>query len=524
MKDESLPAAIARSVEQFGSVEAIVDPRDDVRLSYAELDAEAVGFACGLIAAGVGPGDRVAIWAPNSWRWVVTALGTWMAGGVLVPVNTRYRGEEARYLLARSGAVTLVVENGFLGTDYTGMLRAADSLELPSLRTIIDLGTAPGQPGSWSEFLGRTTVVEEAEARARTVALGAETVACVIFTSGTTGTPKGAMLAHGQLVQLYELWADGVGLAARDRNLVVLPMFHAAGLCSGIIASLMRGATVVTQPVFDAVASLRLIEAERITTLNGPPALFADLLESPANSALASLKVAITGSTMVPEALIERLREALHGGMVLTAYGLTESCGTVTMCTPTDDARTVASRCGVPVDGVEVRVVDASGSTVQTDQPGEVLVRGFNVMQGYFDDPDATLMAVEPSGWLHTGDVGILDERGYLRITDRIKDVFIVGGFNAYPAEIEQVLLRHPAVLEAAVTGTPDARLGEVGRAYVVLRPGGDTTEVELIDHCRQHLANFKVPRSVVVLENMPRGPTGKIVKSRLAAATSPRP
>ncbi len=515
----TIVAAFASTVARHGDLEAIVDGAH--RLDYSTLDAHARAFARGLVACDVQRGDRVAIWASNSWRWVAAALGVWMAGGVVVPVSTRYRGTEASHLLTRSRAAVLVVENGFLGNDYLGMLNGAHVAS-----TVIDLAfeETPDEthpvPGtiSWARLLERGQQVSEALVRERAAAVQPDDLADLIFTSGTTGRPKGAMLRHGQLVRLYETWASVVGLAAGDRNLVVLPLFHTAGHCSGMLASLLTGATAVLQPVFAAATSLRLIRDERVSVLNGPPTLFVELLDHPDRTPadLATLRVAITGSTTVPEVMVERLRTELVDGVVLTAYGLTESCGTVTMCMRDDDVRTIATRCGAAVPGVEVEIRDATGGPLTPGQEGEVTVRGYNVFAGYFDDPAATAAAVDAAGWLRTGDLGRLDERGYLTLTGRLTDVFVVGGFNAYPAEIEQTLTRHPAVLEAAVVGVPDARLGEVGRAFVILRPGAHATETDLLGWCREHLANFKVPRAVVLCEDFPRGATGKVAKHEL--------
>jgi acyl-CoA synthetase (AMP-forming)/AMP-acid ligase II len=294
----------------------------------------------------------------------------------------------------------------------------------------------------------------------------------------------------------------------------VNPFFHTFGYKAGLLACLLRGATVVPQAVFDVATTLRLVAAERITVLPGPPALYVSLLDHPDRDRydLSSLRVAVTGAAVVPVALVERMRAELAFRTVLTAYGLTECGGTATMCRPEDDAVTVATTSGRAIPGVEVRVVGRAG------EPGEVLLRGYGVMRGYFEDEAATKSTVDPDGWLHTGDVGVLDARGYLRITDRLKDMYIVGGFNVYPAEVEQVLARHPGVAEAAVVGVPDARLGEVGRAFVVARPGASPDPAELVGFCRERLANYKVPRSVVLVDSLPRNAGGKVVKSALRA------
>ena len=508
----TLPELVRAGAIAYADREAIAD--GPVRVSFAELANLADRAARGLAAHGVRPGDRVAIWAPNGWRWVVAALGIANAGAVMVPLNTRYKAEEAGYILGKTRAVAVVVEDGFLGNGYVSML---DSQDLPHLGTVVALDDpAPRGTVGWHELLSARVPFEDL--RGRPEAVGPDDTCDIFFTSGTTGKPKGAMLTHGQTTALYVAWSERADLRAGDRYLVVNPMFHTFGYKAGVIACLLRGATIVPQPVFDVDATLRLIEDERITVLPGPPTLYSSILDHPdrAGRDLSSLRVAVTGATTVPVALIERLRGELALGTVITAYGLTECCGTATMCRPGDDPVTIATTSGAAVPGVEVAVVGSDGSPLAPGEPGEVVVRGYNVMRGYFEDDEATCSTVDSEGWLHTGDIGVLDERGYLRITDRLKDMYIVGGFNAYPAEIEQVLARHDAVSEAAVVGVPDERLGEVGRAFVRLRPGATVTEAELVEWCRARLANFKVPRRILFVEVLPRNASGKVMKSAL--------
>jgi acyl-CoA synthetase (AMP-forming)/AMP-acid ligase II len=407
---------------------------------------------------------------------------------VLVPLNTRFKGDEATYILEKSGATLTFVAAPFLGTDYASMLGGRHV-------------TAALDESLWSEYDEAAPVVGSPQG-----------VSDIIFTSGTTGRPKGVMVTHEQTLRVYAVWSSVVGLQAGDRYLVVNPFFHTFGYKAGIIACLTRGATIVPEPVFDVDAVLRRIEDERITVLPGPPTLYQSILDHPAREKhdLSSLRLAVTGAAVVPVVLVERMRDELAFDTVLTAYGLTEATGTVTMCTRDDDAETIATTSGRAIPDTEVRIDAPDGD------PGEVLVRGYNVMLGYFEEPEETAKAVDAEGWLHTGDVGVMDERGNVCITDRIKDMFVVGGFNAYPAEIEQVLARHPAVSEVAVVGVPDERLGEVGRAYVVARPGESVDEAEIVAWCRERMANYKVPRSIVVVESLPRNASGKVLKFEL--------
>jgi HIP---CoA ligase len=325
------------------------------------------------------------------------------------------------------------------------------------------------------------------------------------------------MTTHGQNLRVYQAWSAGVGLRPGDRYLLVNPMFHTFGYKAGLLACLMQGATILPQPVFDARQTLRLIAEELVTVLPGPPTLYASLLDHPARAGrdLSSLRLAVTGASVVPVTLVERMRAELFPEVVI-AYGLTESCGTVTVGDPASDPETMSRTVGKAIEGVEVIIGDPDGQPLPAGETGEVLVRGFNVMRGYFNDPEATAAAIDPRGWLHTGDVGTLDAEGNLRITDRLKDMFVVGGFNAYPAEIEQTITRHERVSEAAVVGVPDERLGEVGLAYVIPRPGTTVTEDEIIAFCRERLANFKVPHAVRVVGQFPRNASGKVMKFAL--------
>ncbi|GGY69381.1 FadD3 family acyl-CoA ligase [Streptomyces omiyaensis] len=504
----TIPGLVRAAGERYGAREAVAEGRH--RISYAELAARVERSAAACLATGVRAGDRVAIWAPNSLDWIVAALGAVTAGAVLVPLNTRFKGTEAADVLARSRARLLFVTGTFLGTSYVASLRRA-GVPLPHLERVVVLGdTAPDEAEwtTWKAFLAEGDRVPAARVRARADAIDPDDPSDIVYTSGTTGRPKGAVIGHAQTLRCYEEWAALAGLAEGDRYLVVNPFFHTFGYKAGVLACLMRGAVIVPQPVFTVDTVLANIAAERISVLPGPPTLHQSLLDHPARAAhdLTSLRLVVTGAAVVPLLLVERLRSELGVGTVLTAYGLSEASGLVTMCRRDDPDETIATTSGRAVQGTEVRL---SGS-------GEVLVRGHNVMRGYFEDEAATAAAIDPDGWLRTGDVGVLDEAGNLRITDRLKDMFIVGGFNAYPAEIEQLLGLHPDIADVAVVGVPDARLGEVGKAFAVRRPGARVTADDLIAWSRREMANYKVPRQVEFVTELPRNASGKVVKGEL--------
>ncbi|NLU70099.1 FadD3 family acyl-CoA ligase [Streptomyces sp. HNM0574] len=527
--DEALtvPGIVRAAAERFAAREAVVDGR--TRVTYAELGERVERAAAACLATGLRPGDRVAVWAPNTLDWIVAALGAVTAGGVLVPVNTRFKGAEAAYVLQRTRARLLFITGTFLGTSYVASLRRATAEGdgdgplpgLPHLRDVVVLsGDAPDGFHTWSGFLAAGDGVGREEVRRRADAVRPEVPSDITFTSGTTGHPKGAVITHQQTVRVYGVWSEVTGLREGDRYLIVNPFFHTFGYKAGVIACLLRGATMIPQPVFNVDTALANIAAERVSVLPGPPTLHRSILDHPgrAQHDLSALRVVVTGAAVVPLELVERLRSELKVGTVLTAYGLTEASGTVTMCRRGDPAEVIAATSGRAIPGTQVRVVTPDGTEAPAGEPGEVLVRGYHVMSGYFEEPEETARVITPDGWLRTGDVGVMDADGNLRITDRIKDMFIVGGFNAYPAEIEQLLLRHPGIADVAVVGVPDGRLGEVGKAFAVRHEGATVTDDDLIAWSRREMANYKVPREVEFLPELPRNAGGKVLKTQLRA------
>ena len=463
----TIPAMARDRARRSGGAEAVVD--GDRRVDFATLGSMVDDAARALVASGIAAGDRVAVWAPNSLEWIVAALAVTTAGAVLVPVNTRFRGTEAGYVLARSRARALFTVRGFLDTDYPAMLADAD-VDLPALEETILLAGDPGSSSvSWAAFLARGRAVARAVLDERVEAIDPDDPSDIVFTSGTTGSPKGVVMTHGQTLRGYLDWCDWVDLRAGDRYLIANPFFHIFGYKAGVLASLMRGATILPVAVFDAAAVLELVERERVSVLPGPPTLYFSLLDDPERSRrdISTLRVSTIGAADIPVDLVRRMRDELPFERILTGYGLTEA-GTVTGARPDDDFEHIVSTVGVPLAGFEVRIVDDHGVATPAGEPGEVIVRGETVMRQYLDDADATAAAIDADGWLHTGDVGQFDADGYLRIVGRIKDMFIVGGFNVYPAEVENLLLGHPRIAQAAVIGVPDRRLGDVGKAFVV--------------------------------------------------------
>jgi acyl-CoA synthetase (AMP-forming)/AMP-acid ligase II len=504
------------AAERYADAPAVVD--GDAQLSFRELAVQSQHLAKALIASGIEHGDRISIWAPNMLEWIVAALGAQAVGAVLVPINTRYKGLEAGFLLKKSEARVLFTVTDFLDTDYVALLREVRR-ELPRLQDLVVLrGAATGGSLTLQAFLERGRDVSDEEAAARRDAVRSEDLSDILFTSGTTGEPKGGMCSHAQSLRAFHDWSDIVGLRAGDRYLVVAPFFHSFGYKAGWLAALMMGATVYPQPVFDVTQVLERIGRERITVLPGPPALYQTILARPDLDQfdLSSLRLAVTGAASIPVELIHRMRDVLKFENVVTAYGLTETSGVVSICRPGDSAERIANTSGRAFPGVEVAVVGAEGQALGPGEPGEIIVRGYNVMKGYFGEPEQTRASIDGDGWVHTGDIGTMDEAGYVQITDRMKDMFIVGGFNAYPAEIENILSTHQAIAQVAVVGMPDERLGEVGAAFVVLKPGAELSADELIAWSRDQMANFKVPRRVELVEALPVNATGKVLKYEL--------
>ena len=510
----SIPAMLEAAAARFGGRPAIED--GPTRFTFAALRDEARSFGAALVAAGVEPGDRVAIWTANSVEWVVAMLGSSLVGAVLVPVNTRFKGGEAADILRRSRARVLVTATDFLDTDYVEMLRST-GVELPDLTTVV-VASGPVSAGaeSWDAFIGRATDADRRRVDERSAALGPEDPSDILFTSGTTGTPKGVVMTHGRTLCTATDWVRMTGLSADDRYLMVNPYFHMFGFKGGILACVAGGATMLPQAVFDVDRVLARIDRDRVTVLPGPPTIYQAILDHPARGSheLTSLRVAVTGAADIPVELIRRVFDELPFSVVIAGYGLTEG-GTAAGTSPGDAVETIATTVGRARPGFELRIVDEHGVDVATGEAGELLIRGGSVMKGYLDDPEATQYALSPDGWLRTGDIGVLDDAGYLRIVGRIKDMFIVGGFNAYPAEIENVLLRHPDIRQAAVIGVPDERLGEVGMAFVVTGSGAGSGP-EIIQWCRDQMANYKVPRVVEIVDELPLNAAGKVVKDAL--------
>ena len=499
-------AELARwSCETYGDTDAIRD--GDVAITFSELGELSRQAAAAIVAAEVEPGDVVAIWAPNCWQWVVMAMGVSRAGAVLLPVNTRFKGAEAAHVLNTAEAKLVFVVDGFLDTSYTAMLASQD---LKTVREVIDFSTA-----AYDDFVARGVPSLFDEVERRTDAVTYDDIGAIMFTSGTTGHPKGVLVGGGAMIRAFNGWGDAIDVRQGDPYLIVNPYFHAFGFNGGIVMCLLFGAVNIPFPVYEPVAVMQTIEREKVTIFPGPPALYQGLLNHPdlEKYDLRSLRGCVTGAASIPVEMIEAMRTRLGFEDISTAYGMTETSGIVMYTLRGDPDELVSTTSGCVIDDVEVRIVDEHGNDVPVGQPGELYVRGYQVTPGYLLGDGGVTKATDDDGWLHTGDVVVMNDVGYIDITDRIKDMYIVGGFNAYPAEIERMMVEHPEIGIAAVIGVPEARLGEVGAAFIVRAPGSTIDEAGVIAWCREEMANYKVPRHVWFVDNLPLTPSNKVQK-----------
>ncbi|MCP3731265.1 AMP-binding protein [Sphingomonas sp. MG17] len=493
----------------------------DVRLTYAQVDALVRRTARALLALGCKRGDRVAIWANNRWEWPIAALGAQAIGAAIVLCGTRLKGGEVARNLIRANARFLFADPGFGSYDFVA---AIGEQPLPDLAATVVFDDRRGESVMGFElFLDLADTVTEAELETAIAAVQSGDLSDLIFTSGTTGAPKAVPMAHEQSLIACEVQQRDIShFVPGDVFLVMYPFAHNAGYRAGWQAGWLHGVTILVTRDFDALHLIGLIERERVSYLPAVPTIFQAIMDHPAFATAdhSSLRIVSTGATTIPIQLIERMQAAFRHATVYTGYGLTEAAGSVSNTRPGDDARIIVNSTGRVLSNLSVRILDADGNEVAQGCDGEIAVKGPQVMRGYLDDPAATAAAFTADGYFRTGDVGRFDAAGNLTITDRLKDMFIVGGFNVYPAEVEQMIGGIAGVREVAVIGVPDDRLGEVGCAYIVAsgEPPIDEQAVHAI--CRERLANYKVPRAIRILEALPRNATGKIDKPALRNAT----
>lgn len=527
--DLTIGEALERAAERWGDKPALVSRHQDVRVTWLELKHAADTFALGLTGLRIGPGDRVGIWAPNCAEWTIVQLATARAGIILVNINPAYRTAELEYTLRKVGVKALVCAENFKSSDYVAMVEALvpelhdgpiRSAELPELRHLIKIGGAR-RPG-WLDY---ADVVEMGQRRSpdELSDLGTGLVAHdpvnIQFTSGTTGRPKGATLSHRNVLNNAYFVGIGMGLEEGDRLCVPVPLYHCFGMVMSNLACLVHGATMVYPSAgFDPIAVLETIEAERCTALHGVPTMFISELGHPHFDRydLSSLRTGIMAGATCPIEVMSKVMDRMHMPDVGVAYGMTETSPVSFQSALSDPVERRVSTVGRVQPHLEVKIVDPStGLTVPRGATGEFCTRGYSVMLGYWDDPDQTAEAIR-DGWMHTGDLAVIDEEGYGRIVGRLKDMIIRGGENIYPREIEDYLYRHDAVEDVQVIGVPDARFGEEICACVRLRSDKSATEQEIIDFCRGRIAHYKIPRYVKFVDSYPMTVTGKVQKHLL--------
>ena len=528
--DDTLAGLLRSAADRHPDRDFVVD--GDHRYTFAETDERVDALAAALLARGIGHGDPVALWLPNGIEWLLVALATFRIGGVLVPLNTRYKPGEAEQVLRASRAKVLVLTDHRFNVDYydaaceivpelgASTPGALESAALPHLQYIVAAATSSALPGTTplDDLLGEAATldaVHTAEAAVQT-----DDTALVVYTSGTTGLPKGAMHSH-VLVRNVRNIVREMHIEDGDRVLGHMPLYHIAGFCTAFVPALLQACTYYAMPQWQPDAAAALIEAERVAIFGGIPTHFIDLADSLERTPrdTSCLKSAWIGGANVSPAVAARAKEVLQLDALIAVYGMTETTSTTVMSKFDDPIELVCENKGLPVGDFEVAVVDPDTDLPRpTGQTGEVRVRGHIVTQGYYHAPEATAAAITQDGWFKTGDLGVFDERGYLKIVGRLKDMFIVGGTNAYPAEIEKQLEALPGVRQAVVVGVPHERLGEVGYAFVQSTGETAPSREDLLAACRKSLADYKVPRYVEFVDTFPMTSTGKLERHRLAA------
>ncbi|MGQ0615400.1 MAG: AMP-binding protein [Acidimicrobiia bacterium] len=511
---KTLADLLAGTVARWPAQEGLVSVAHGARLTWEELALRVNGLARGLIGLGVEPGDRVAVMSPNRPEWVMAQHAVAAIGAVLVAVNPAYRADELAYVLGHAGAEVLLATPAFRTSDYRELVAAAAPMA-PKLRATVYFGSP-----QWDE-LAAGTAATEAELAARREAVGFDDLACIQYTSGTTGRPKGAALTHHNLVNNALVVPPTLGWApGAERVCVPAGFFHIFGATVGGLAATALGATIVLpSEAFDAGAVLRALADERCTAMLGVPTMYLALLGHPDRAAtdLSSLRSGIVGGAPALPSLFRRIVDELHLPDLQIGFGMTESSPASVHTAVGDPGPKRASTIGRPLPHTEAQIVDpATGRAQPIGAPGELCVRGYLVMRGYWDDPAATATAIDEARWLHTGDLAVMDEEGYVSIVGRLKDMIIRGGENVAATEVEEVLAGHPEVLEAHVVGVADAALGEEVFAWARLGPGATADEDALRDWCRGRLAHFKVPRYVRIVDELPMTASGKVRKADL--------
>ena len=528
-QERTLYQQLLRTVERFPENEFMV--YGDMRPTYRVFLENVDRLTKSLLALGVKRGDNVAIWMGNCPEWIYVWQACASIGACLVPVNTRYRTHEVEYILKQSDSIALIMKDRFLNIEYLPILSeivpelakgtpgALKAEKLPDLRNVIVL-SEQGYPGtlSYEQFLKLGKEVTEGDHRQAQAQVSPDDRVIMVYTSGTTGFPKGAMHNHHILRNMTRT-VEWLRYTERERIFIgALPFFHVFGSFAGATCALISGACVVTMDAYEAGDWLALWAKERCTSIYGVPTMFIMALDHPdlEKFDLSSARTGLMGGALCPVEVVRAIHTKM-GAKVLTAYGMTETTAVTTLSDPDDDPEIIANTVGQAIGGWEIKIADPeTGAALAPNEQGEIWTRGHHVMMGYYKKPEETAKAIDEDGWFRSGDLATCDERGYYRITGRLKDMFIVGGFNAYPAEIEDFLFQHPKIKQVYVVGVPDYKMGEVGMAFIELKEGQMATAEEVLEFCKGKLGNFKVPRYVKFVQEWPMTATGKIQKFKL--------
>jgi len=531
-RDVSVGELLATLARDYPQREALIYPDRSLRYDFSQLEWLARKVAKGLLSLGIEAGDRVALWATNVPEWVVLQFALAKIGAVLVTVNTSLRAAEIEFLLKQSESSTLITVAGFRDVDYVETiyevvpdLRSSDegalhSPTLPFLRNVIYIGDEhPGGMIRYDSLLERSERISDAHLDSNIGAQSLDTVINMQYTSGTTGFPKGVMLTNRNIVNNGYWLGEGLALTPQDKLCVPVPFFHCFGCVIGVLGAYTHAAALVPLETFDPLHALHYIESERCTTLFGVPTMFIAELEQLDfhNLDMSSLRTGIMAGALCPEPLMRKVMERMHLTELAIAYGLTEASPGITL-TPRDDSVELRTQTvGLPLPEVEVKIVDpATGEQCAPGSAGELCCRGYNVMNGYYNNPKATAEAIDPDGWLHTGDQATMDAQGYVRITGRIKELIIRGGENIAPREIEDLLRGNPKIVDVYVYGIPDERLGEEVAAAIKLKQGETATTEEIREFCEGRIARFKIPRQIRFVDAFPMTASGKVRKFKL--------
>ncbi|MGE6369479.1 AMP-binding protein [Planococcus kocurii] len=512
--------------------EAYVYPEYGIRKTYKEFDEETDLLAKAFIGIGIEKGEHVAIWSDNKREWLLSQFATGKMGGVLVTVNTSYQSSELEYLLEQSDATTLIVGEEFKGTSYIDILnkicpelKTADkghitNAKLPHFKRVIVMSNNK-YPGiyTWQEFEAFAKKVSDSELEERFHSMDPDDVINIQYTSGTTGFPKGVMLTHLNVVNNGKLVGDTMSLTENDRLCIPVPFFHCFGCVLGTMAAVTHSTTMVIAEQFEAKRVLQMVQDEKCTGLHGVPTMFIAELNHPEFSSFdtSTLRTGIMAGSSCPIEVMKKVITDMGASEITIAYGQTESSPVITQTRADDDIEKRVSTVGKPHTGVEVKIIDpATGEGVVTGMPGELCTRGYHVMKGYYNNEEATKVAIDREGWLHTGDIAVEDEAGYIAITGRIKDMVIRGGENIYPREIEEFLYQHPAIQDVQVVGVPDPKYGEELMAWVILKEDEQLTVAELKTYCKDKISHHKIPRYIEFTKEYPMTASGKIQKFKL--------